>query len=162
MKKRAVIIFFSILMISVAFIAFKGNADENAYRVCLFSAVSGTVTLHGKPLSHIKITRNANYWNKDNHADETVTDAQGRFHFEPMFVQSRHISRSMNPIIFEKLIIHHDGEEFVGWQTTRGDIQPNIELGDNKPIPALHCELANKSKIKDVKYRHPVSGICSW
>lgn len=162
MKKRTAIIFFSILMISVVLIAFKGKADENSYKVCLFSAISGTVTLHGKPLPHITITRSANYWNKDNHTDSTITDAKGQFHFAAMMVNSRHISQSMNPIIFERIIIHHNGEEYLGWRTTRGDIQPNIELGRNKPIPELSCELSNKSKIKDVKYSHPVSGICSW
>jgi len=162
MKKRVVIIFFSILMISVAFIAFTGNADENAYRVCLFSAISGKVTLHGKPLSHIKITRNANYWNKDNHADETVTDTQGRFHFEPMFVQSRHISRSMNPIIFETLIIHYQGKEYVGWDTTNEDTVPNMELGNNKPIPPLSCELSQESKRKELKNGIIILGVCNW
>lgn len=162
MKKRVLIIVFPILILLVVLIVFKGNADENAYQVCLFSAVSGTVTLHGKPLSHIKITRNANYWNKDNHTDETVTDAEGRFHFEPMMVHSRHISRSLNPIIFETLIIHYQGKEYVGWDTTRYDIQPNTELGDNKPIPKLGCELTSKATIKDNESGHPVSGICAW
>ncbi len=162
MRKLPLILVSSILMVLAVVIVFKGNADENAYQVCLFSAISGTVTLHGKPLSHVTITRSANYWNKDNHTDSTMTDANGHFHFAAMMVNSRHISRSMNPVIFEKLLIQTQGKEYVGWQTTRGDIQPNIELGRNKPIPELHCELSNKSSIKDVEAGHPVSGVCSW
>ena len=161
MKKLPLILLSSILIVLAVVIVFKGNADENTNQVCLFSAVSGTVTLHGKPLSHIKITRNANYWNKDNHTDEAMTDADGRFHFEPMMTNSRHIKRSMNPIIFEKLILHHDGKDYVGWDTTRYDIQPNIELDENTPIPVLRCELSNESTIKDVKYG-TVNGICTW
>jgi len=162
MRKLPLLLISSILVVLVVAIVFKCNAKNNDYQVCLFSAISGIVTLHGKPLPNITITRSANYWNKDNHTDSTMTDADGQFHFAAMMVNSRHISQSMNPIIFEKLIIHHDGKEHIGWSTTRNDIQPNIELGRNKLIPKLSCELSNKSTIKDVKYSHPVSGICSW
>lgn len=162
MKKRTIILFSSALIILLVSIAFIVKPDKNAYQVCLFSAISGTVTLHGKPLPHVTITRSANYWNKDEHTDSTMTDVNGQFHFADMNVNSRHISRSMNPIIFEKLIIHYDGKEYVGWDTTRYDIQPNIELGDNKPIPKLGCELTSKATIKDNESGHPVSGICTW
>lgn len=162
MRKLPLALISSILVVLVVAIVFKSNAKNNDFQVCLFSAISGTVTLHGKPLPNITITRSANYWNKDNHTDEAKTDANGRFHFESMIVQSRHISRSLNPIIFETLIIHYQGKEYMGWDTTSEETVPNMELGNNKPIPPLTCELSHESKRKELKNGSIILGVCDW
>lgn len=166
MKNRNIFIFIFIFIAIVVVLAIAITAAKKFIqqpdKVCLFSSISGVVTWKGKPLANVEVLRTANYWNKDKYSDKTKTDVHGQFQFGPMFVHSRHISMSLNPIIFEKLIIVYKGKQYTGWDTMRGDLVLNSELGKNKPIPELGCDLSNKSSTKDIKYGGTVNGICQW
>ena len=54
----------------------------DAGKVCVFSAISGTLLKDGKPVAGAKLVRSAEWQSKKQ--DETVTDEQGYFEFPHM------------------------------------------------------------------------------
>jgi hypothetical protein len=127
-------------------------------KVCIFSEVGGVVTMAGKPVAGVEIIRTANYDDKD-YIDKTVTDALGRFHFEPMFSYSL---LKWDPTIFQKIVLRYKGKEYIGWDKTRGNYDLNGELDGNILISDLVCELDHEPTVKYQDIRGNVYGICKW
>ena len=65
----------------VLIIAFVGaNAMSKNNKTCLFSAISGTITLNGKPVANARIKRVS-----DERIDESKTDENGYFSMPSVF-----------------------------------------------------------------------------
>ena len=133
-------------------------------KVCLYSEVSGVVTLHGKPVAGAEIIRKAWWPDEKLHTDNTTTDAQGAFHFAPMFAFS--LLRKYMPIepyVRQQMFIRYQGKEHTGWDGSKHGYELNDEFWDRKHHP-LTCELNKEPLVKGEKFGlvTPVETICKW
>jgi len=130
-------------------------------KVCLFSEVKGVVTLEGKPVSGAKIVRTAEINNKV-YTDKTMTDENGKFHFDAMYTHSiNKVMFIIEPVIPQTMIISHAENVYIGWSTVKRDYEVNTEFKDNKEI-ILSCELIDEKSKKEQNLRVPVVGICKF
>jgi len=127
-------------------------------KVCLFSEVNGVVTLEGKPVAGAEIVRTAEINDKP-YTDKTVTDENGRFHFDAMYTHSVNKILPMEPYMPQKILIKYKEEEYTAWRTSKRDYYENAEMEDDKNI-ALKCELTDEPTINDQKLRSNIIGIC--
>jgi len=118
------------------------------------------VTLEGRPVVGVEIVRTAEISDKV-HTDKSVTDENGVFYFEPIFINSLKKILPMELVITQKMVLSHRGSEYLGWRTGKQDSEMNTELDDDRPLD-LVCDLANAPIKKDQKNRLPVVGICTW
>ena len=132
-------------------------------KACLYSEVSGVVTLHGKPVAGAEIIRKAWWPDEKLHTDTTTTDAQGAFHFAPMFAFS--LLRQYMPIepyVRQQMFIRYQDKEHLAWKVSKHGYELNDEFTDNKHHP-LTCELSEEATMKDDPLLFlPVKTICKW
>ena len=131
------------------------------FQICMFSEVNAVVTLHGKPVAGAEIVRTSNELDSTVYTEKTTTDAQGRFHFDALWVFSLRHFTPLNPMVFQRMAMHHQGHEYLGWDAVKGNYGHNDELDDNKPLKLL-CELSEEPIMKHQEGRGPIDGICRW
>lgn len=122
---------------------------------CLFSAVTGVVLDHGKPVEGAVIERSYQWiWKGQNGGDRTTTDAQGAFALPVIW--GRSLSASLlphEPFIRQTIRIRYGDRSFDAWFLNKGGYNENDELG-GRPI-SLMCRLESQPA------RHgEVFGIC--
>lgn len=132
-------------------------------RMCLFSAVRGVVLDHGKPVQGALITRNYFWhWKDRRGADETVTDAQGRFELPAIW--GRSLLGAILPhqtFVEQKIAIQYGGKDYVAWRFIRSTYEENSELF-GKPID-LRCSLERepaRQRLEQNHVEHDIYGIC--
>lgn len=106
----------------------------------LFSAVDGTVTENGTPVAGVLIKQSAQLGAGKPQTQETTTDENGAFRLSQLTRASG--LGGLLPQQFavgQEIIIHHNGEEYIGWIATKFDPEAGSETGTD-PI-ALVCEL---------------------
>jgi len=158
MKTRKAFVAAILVLILVTMVVVISMRLNDYMKICLFSEVGGVVTMAGKPVAGVEITRTASYDEKD-YTDKTTTDEHGRFHFDPIFSKSL---LKWDPSIFQTIDLYYQGKKYEGWETTRGDFDLNGELDDHKPIINLVCDLDKAPSPKDQLTRHSVFGVCKW
>ncbi|TQV66927.1 carboxypeptidase regulatory-like domain-containing protein [Exilibacterium tricleocarpae] len=126
-------------------------------KACVFSEVSGVVTYRGEPVPGATVRRIAK-WQKEKQ-DSTTTDADGRFHFEPMYQRSAVKLIPAEFVAHQRLLIEHQGEEVLLWFTTKRSTEENSEL-NGKPLK-FTCELTNEPRF-DRNYRASIKTLCTW
>jgi len=102
-----------------------------AGKFVLFSAVTGVVLDHGKPVPGAAIMRTWNWaWKESGGSDTTYTDAGGRFSL-PEVTGSSFFGRFMphEPYVTQGIVIKHGGHEYVAWRTVKRNYEPDGELG---------------------------------
>ena len=120
----------------------------------LFSDVEGVVTINGKPCVAAKIEEKVYNSNGDEITATTQTDERGHFRF--MEVSENKGLLSFLPgefVATQRLVIYHEGIEYLGWANTKRSPEPNSE-SDGKPLSMI-CDLDKKPE-EDDKY----TGIC--
>ena len=137
-------------------------------RIYLFSEVDGVVLLQGKPVSGATVVRMTEY--RDKMYNHTVlTDAQGRFHFDDIYVYSMRLG---NTSIGQHIIIHYAGKEYIAWRTIKHYDNRYGELTDpevpDAPIKKLNlrCELTgdenSRQIIEFVLGNNSIYGLARW
>ena len=126
-------------------------------KACVFSEVSGVVTHEGEPVAGATIRRIAK-WQKEQE-DQTVTAADGSFHFAPMYQRSVVKLLPAEFVAHQRLLIEHQGEEVLMWYTTKRNTEENSEL-NGKPLK-FRCELTDEPWF-DRNYRASIKTICTW
>ena len=136
--------------------------------VNLFSEMQGVVTLQGKPVSGAVITRTSMPANKQ-YIDSTTTDEAGRFSFDRATTKSFLKLLPGDDSIYQKVVILHEGVEFVAWETGganashKGELNEQDVIGTEKEIDInLICELTDPVTYKAGAYTTTISGICTW
>lgn len=124
-------------------------------KVCLFSEVRGVVTHNGKPVAGAKLVRSAEL-NDKTFTDTGVTDQQGRFHLKATFTKSVNAILPVEPFIYQKIFIHHQGKQYRAWEVDKRNYDVNGEI--KKPIN-LSCELTDTDEKKWFGPR-AIQGIC--
>jgi hypothetical protein len=133
----------------------EGHAMSLFSKNVLFSAVKGQVLLNGQPVSGAEVERSWEWaWNSSKGEDKVKTDASGRFAFAAV-AQSAGTSKFMphEPVVFQNVVIRHQGKSYVAWQFTKHNYDDNGEL-KGKAL-SMHCELS-KAPVDNGRY----FGIC--
>lgn len=147
------------LVLSLFFVAAGVYAMSlgNVGRVCLFSAISGTITLDGKPVVNARLVRTGD---RDGpYVDETVTDENGDFEFPPMF--ERTVTRFLPQefVALQKIIVSHNNKDYRIWSSVKRRPEENVE-SRGKPL-VVSCELNSEEKSIVVD-RVPIHSLCEW
>lgn len=127
----------------------------DSLKVCLFSEVKGVVTSEGKPVAGVEVTQTAKISDKL-YSYKTVTDVQGRFHFEERRAYSVNKFAPVEPFIDQKIKMTYQGKEYLAWDIDKRNYDPNGEL--NRDLN-LKCDLGQKESRKEFGARI-LWGIC--
>ena len=127
-------------------------------KVCLFSEVNGLVTQGGKPVSGVKIIRTAEL-NDKTYTDTTITDAQGRYHFDARFTRSVNSILPVEPFIPQIMTIRYNNKDYPGWKMNKRNYDVNGEI--DQPLD-LSCDLADEPMVKEQRIGPNVFGLCKW
>ncbi len=126
-------------------------------RVCLFSAISGTITLDGKPVANARLVRTGD---RDGpKVDETVTDANGHFAFPAMFERTITKFLPQEFVASQQIIVHYAGRQYEMWSSIKRNSSENTE-SKGKPL-IVSCELNSEEKTIVVD-RVPIHSLCIW
>ena len=146
-------------LIIILIIAFVGaNAMSNNNKTCLFSAISGTITLNGKPVANARIKRVS-----DERIDDSKTDENGYFTMPSVFANpifsfiSRFIpGQFVSP---QKIYVYVDGmeHEILG-AVKRREKEFSESLG--KPW-IVTCELTDRPEVFEID-GNAFYTICKW
>jgi len=136
-------------------------ASSNKGKDCLFSAISGTITLNGKPAAGAHVKRIAGKAHVEGEfTDETQTDEKGYFSM-PAIWERNLLSRvfPMQFAVSQAILVVYEGEEHWVWVSTKFSKEENSEsLG--KPL-IVQCELNSERRTFRVKDT-PFNTLCTW
>lgn len=126
-------------------------------KVCVFSPVTGQVTMNGEPIAGARLVRRVEWQKKQQ--DHATTDDKGRFAFPALYERSVMKFLSGQFVANQVIEIEHKGQTYLAWKGGKWSEEENAELS-GKPLK-LHCELTNEPEIKYVG-RHGINGPCTW
>lgn len=131
------------------------------FSFCLFSSVDGCITHHGIPIEEAIVERiHSSAWfdGDTKKSDTTVSDREGKFHFDPIFAPWS-IDRIFawlphEPVVNQKILITVNDISYVAWIHSKHTymIDGELALWDeriHKTIPRriiISCELENPEK----------------
>lgn len=148
--------FFVFIVLVIVFVGASAVSKNN--KTCLFSAISGTITLNGKPVGNARIKRVS-----DERVDESKTDENGYFTMPSIFANpifsfiSRFIpGQFVSP---QKLYVYVDGMEY---QLLEGIKRKENELSESRGRTwVISCELSDDP----IRFRidgNAFSSRCKW
>lgn len=141
----------------------------------VFPAVSGQLTLEGKPLQNVRIRRAYEYIDimDEEKADYTTTDAEGRFHFPALTMRTSHPNKLFTvTIVWQGIQIDDPNypkySDVFLWHAHSTGIKHNpyyVEM-----LNTLNCDLSNEVKMLNIvnpKYpegsiSYTIDSICRW
>ncbi|WNO09772.1 carboxypeptidase-like regulatory domain-containing protein [Teredinibacter sp. KSP-S5-2] len=129
--------------------------------LCLFSAISGQITLNGKPVEQAKVTRlSRKAYAQKELTDETQTDDNGYFTLPALFDKS-HVGKVL-PMEFsvpQVMYVHYQGTEYKIWSGVKRNPAENAE-SRGKPL-VVQCELTDETRLIEVN-GGPIFSMCTW
>ncbi len=126
-------------------------------KVCLFSAISGTITLDGKPVAHARLVRTGD---RDGPSvDEAVTDENGYFEFPAMFERTITKFLPQEFVASQEIIVHYKDKKYEMWSAVKRKQEENVE-SRGKPL-VVACEL-NAEQTLIMVNDSPIHSLCSW
>lgn len=136
-------------------------SSNKAGKDCLFSAISGTITLNGEPAAGAHVKRVAGRAHVDGEfTDETFTDEKGYFSMPAIW--ERNLLSRVLPMEFavpQEILVVYEGEEYWMWVSTKRRREENAEaLG--KPL-VVQCELNSERNIFRAGGA-PFNTLCTW
>ena len=143
----------------VLIIAFVGaNAMSKNNKTCLFSAISGTITLNGKPVANARIKRVSG-----NQTDESTTNESGYFNMPSVFKNS--ISSAITKFLPgefaspQELYVYVQGMEYKILDAVKRKDQ---EFSESKGNPwIVSCELTDENRNFTIN-NSPFLTLCKW
>ena len=139
---------------------FSTNATR-MFKLCLFSPVQGIVVHNGQPVVGAVIERTCEWEWKDveHNKDQVVTDEKGAFSLPGIYSWMGLVQLIPHqPVIYQHIIIKHDGKDYCAWHYTKmeygeyKELEMEESLGDSpglggKPIDLL-CDLGAELKSR--------------
>lgn len=113
---------------------------------CLFSAISGTITLNGEPAVGAQVKRAAGRAHVDGEfTDETITDDKGYFSM-PAIWERNLLSRvlPMEFVVPQEIVVEYQGRTYDIWTSVKRRREENAE-SNGKPL-VVHCELNSEER----------------
>ena len=129
----------------------------DAGKVCLFSKISGVVTLNGKPVVNAQLTRTASL--SKNRTDTARTDENGYFEMPSVF--ERTITKFLPQEFVAKQVIevNYDNHQYDIWSGVKRTPEENAE-SKGQPLQ-VSCELSSDKTLKQVN-NNPIISRCTW
>jgi len=126
-------------------------------KVCLFSKMTGVITLDGKPVTNAKLVRTVDLSGPN--IDETTTDQNGNFEFPAIFTRTitKHLPQEF--VSNQSIIVHYQGKEYPLWSAVKRKPDENSE-SRGKPL-VVACELNREESIIKVN-NSPIFSVCTW
>lgn len=150
---KAIMIICSLLAAAGAFAIKLGDIGK----VCLFSAMSGTITLNGIPVTNARLVRTGD---RDGPiVDETFTDENGYFEFPPMLERTITKLLPQEFVASQKIIVHYHDKKYEMWSSVKRAPEENTESRGKALV--VTCEL-NAEQTFIVINRVPIHSLCSW
>jgi hypothetical protein len=126
-------------------------------KVCLFSPISGTITLEGKPVVNARLVRTGD---RDGpRVDEAITNERGYFEFPGMFERTITKLLPMEFVASQKIVVSYEGQSYEMWSSIKRNPDVNTE-SRGKPL-VVTCELTSGER-NIVVDRVPIHGLCIW
>lgn len=132
-------------------------AISDAGKVCLFSQISGIITLDGKPVSHAKLVRTVG--KEKELTDETMTDENGHFKLPAIFDRTITKFLPMEFVVRQVIYVHYEGKEYKLWSGVKRQAEENSESRGQPLI--VKCELNQETNLKQVN-GSPIISLCTW
>ena len=130
---------------------------DDVGRVCLFSAISGTITLNGKPIVNARVIRTGD---RDGpKVDEAVTDANGHFTFPAMYERTITKFLPQEFVASQKIIVNYQNRKYEIWNSIKRNSDENTESRGKSLI--VFCELNGEEKTIVID-RVPIHSLCVW
>jgi len=126
-------------------------------KVCLFSKMTGVVTLDGKPAANARLIRTVDLSGPE--TDETSTDEQGNFSFPAVFTRtvSKYLPQEFSSN--QDIKVLYQGKEYAMWSAVKRTPDDNSE-SRGKPLH-VQCELNSEEKMIKVN-NSPIFSLCTW
>jgi len=126
-------------------------------KVCLFSEISGVITLEGKPVANARLVR---IGDRDGaKSDEATTDANGNFRFPAMFERTAAKYLPQEFVVQQQIQAHFQGKEYAMWAGVKRTPEENTE-SRGKPL-VVKCELNSATNSITVN-RSVFITLCTW
>lgn len=126
-------------------------------KVCLFSEISGVITLNGKPVSDARLVRTVN---RDGaQSDETITDKKGYFKMPAVFERTVTKYLPQEFVVKQEIQVHYQGKQYPMWSGVKRRPEVNAE-SRGKPL-VVECELSREKQLKQVN-NSPIISLCTW
>jgi len=126
-------------------------------KVCLFSSISGVITLDGKPVAGAHLVRTGN--RAGDKTDETLTDAKGYFTFPAMFERTITKYLPQEFVASQKIVVLYQDKQYEMWTSIKRNPKENTE-SKGKPL-IISCELNSEEKTIIVN-RVIIHSLCGW
>lgn len=113
---------------------------------CVFSAMSGTLTLNGEPVKNARLVRTGQLGHAESAVtDEFVTDEQGRFAFPDMYQSASEFGLLVAFKVFQTVTVYVHDDEFRIWSGIKND---GLVGSENRgEIWEVTCELTDEEDI---------------
>jgi hypothetical protein len=128
---------------------------------CVFSAVSGHLTLNGEPVKNARLVRTGQLGHaKTEVKDEAITDENGYFEFPDMYQSASEVGGLAAFVVTQTIELHQsDGDEIRIWTGSRRD---GVRGAENRQKPwRMECELTNSEALFRVDGSAYFT-ICAW
>ena len=128
----------------------------------LFSNISGTITIDGKPVSNARVVRRVRkaHTTNDDLIDETTTDESGYFNMP--VIRQKSIAAAIFPMAFgapQEIHVYYEGMKHKIWSGGKTDPAENAEAR-GKPL-VVSCDLASEEKMITVN-GGTIFTKCDW
>lgn len=134
-----------------------GMAISDTGKVCLFSEITGVITLDGKPIANAKLVRKVNH--SRDVIDETSTDQNGQFKLPAVFERTVTRLLPMEFVVRQSIYVKHEGKEYLLWEGVKREVEENSESRGHPLI--VKCELNQERLFKQVN-GNPIISLCTW
>lgn len=126
-------------------------------KVCLFSAISGVITLDGVPAANARLVRTGD---RDGaKTDETTTDENGYFEFPVMLERTITKLLPQEFVASQKIFVYYHDKKYEMWDGIKRTSEENTE-SRGKPL-IVTCELNSEEKGIVVN-GSPIHSLCTW
>jgi hypothetical protein len=130
----------------------------DAGKVCLFSKISGTITLDGKPAAHAVVIRKVNL-NRDK-VDQTTTDENGYFEMPAVFQRTVTKFLPQEFVAKQDIKVIYNNTEYEIWNGVKRKSGENVESKGHPLI--VSCELNLKELVYKSVDGSPIFSRCVW
>lgn len=146
-----------LVMLAAAMALFAAWQGQVMAQMVIFSAVDGSITLHGEPVVGATVKREF-HWAMKNEAggDATRTDGKGRFTLPVITRRSLMAIFPHEPVVRQTITVELDGKPYMAWSYFKRNYDDNGELG--RPI-RLSCRLETEPAKRPARY-DKVFGVC--
>lgn len=126
-------------------------------KVCLFSGISGVITLDGKPVANARLVRTAD---RDGaKTDETHTDSNGYFKMPAVFERTVAKYLPQEFVVSQEIFVHYNNNVYALWTGVKRKPEENAE-SRGKPL-IVKCDLSSERNTIFVD-RTAYITMCTW